>query len=358
MPDIVLFGATGYTGRMAAAALGRRGADFGVAGRNRARLEALAEETGAASVHQAEVGDVDSLAAALKGARALVTCVGPFLELGQTAVEAAFRAGVNYLDSTGEGEFIARLITEKDAPARAAGIALAPAIGFDEVPADLAATLAVEGIDGADLVLTYAMPSTGSRGTLRSVLGIALADAPWIENGRKRPVAAGAERRWAPMPPPLGPRSSVSFPTAEGHLAPLHLDLGGLRTYITAKSPQRIGMRAGLPVLRALQATPARGAIEKLIERAPEGPSDEIRSRQRWTILAEAQGRGTWRNVALTGTDPYGLTAELLAAGGMEMSAAGYDRSGVVAPTEALGVELARKELESFGVDIDLFAPN
>lgn len=355
VPDIVLFGATGYTGRLTARALQKRGAKFILAGRNSTKLESLAKETDATDVAVCSVGDVDGLTRALTGARVLVTCVGPFVELGSTAVEAALRAGVHYVDSTGEGQFVGRLIAEKDRLARAAGIAMAPAFGFDEVPADTTATLASEGLEKADVTLTYALPGTGTRGTVKSAFGIMLGEGPWIENGRVRTIRAGEEMRWAPMPPPLGPRSSVSFPFAEGHLGPLHLDLNSFRLFMTAKRGRRIGMRFALPALRAARATPLRGALDRMVERAPEGPSDTQRPKQRWTILAEARARNGWRNVALMGTDPYGLTGELLATAALEMCADGYDQKGVISPVQAVGIDKARKELESHGTTVQVW---
>ncbi|MBW3653632.1 MAG: saccharopine dehydrogenase NADP-binding domain-containing protein, partial [Actinobacteria bacterium] len=129
MPDIVLFGATGYTGRLTAHALARRGASFAIAGRDRAKLEQLAATTGGPEVREAAVGDVTGLAAAIEDAKVMITCVGPFVALGDTAVEAALRARVHYIDSTGEGVFVDRLIA-RDRSARSAGIAMAPALGF------------------------------------------------------------------------------------------------------------------------------------------------------------------------------------------------------------------------------------
>jgi short subunit dehydrogenase-like uncharacterized protein len=355
MPDIVLFGATGYTGRLTAQALQKRQAKFIVAGRDPRKLETLAQNTDAADIAVVSVGDVEGLAKTLSSARVLVTCVGPFVELGWTAVEAALRAGVHYVDSTGEGAFIGRLIAEKDRVARSAGIAMAPAFGFDEVPADVAATLASEGLEKPDVTMTYAMPGSGSRGTVKSAFGIMLGEGPWIEDGRRRMIRAGQEMRWAPMPPPLGPRSSVSFPFAEGHLGPLHLDLNSFRLFITAKRSRRAGMRFGFPLIRAMRATPMRGLLDKMVERAPEGPSDEHRARQRWTILAEARSKQGWRNVALMGTDVYGLSGELLATAAVEMSGAAYDRSGVVSPVQAVGLDVAKRELTSHGTDIQVW---
>src|SRR5438874_2542384 len=124
MPDILLFGATGYTGKLTAHALTRRGASFVIAGRDRSKLDALAAETGATDVRLARVGDVDGLTGALRDVRVMITCVGPFTRYGETAVEAALRARVHYLDSTGEGTFVQELIERRDAPAKAAGITI------------------------------------------------------------------------------------------------------------------------------------------------------------------------------------------------------------------------------------------
>lgn len=360
MPDILLFGATGYTGKLTAAALAARGADFAVAGRNREKLARLADETGAADARVVEAGDVEGLTKALEDVKVLVTCVGPFLELGDTAIEAALRAGVHYVDSAGEAPFVEKLIRERDEDALRAGIAMAPAMGFDEVPGDVATALVTEGLDLPDVVLTYAFPSQASAGTLRSVLGIVPAPARWTVDGRTQWVRAGAETRWAPMPPPLGPKAAVAFPLAICHLAPLHVKLNGFRTYSTAGTWQRAGMRATMPALAALLSSPAvRDLARKAIARLPEGPGEPARERGKWTILAEATTPdGEWRNVALTGTDVYGLTGHLLAAAAEAMSGDGYSGKGVLAPVQAVGVDTLRAELESFGVRIQQFGVN
>lgn len=356
MPDILLFGATGYTGRLTAHALARRGADFAIAGRNRHRLQELADATGGPDVRVAAVGDPDALTEALGDVKVLITCVGPFVELGATAVEAALRVGVHYIDSTGEGTFIEDLIASRSQDAKEAGIAMAPALGFDEVPADTAATLATEGMVKADLVLTYAFPSSGSRGTLRSALRIAGADGVWIEDGRERRIRTGERTRWAPMPAPLGPKPALAFPLAEGHLAPLHLDLNSLELYVTTDPIQKVLMRGGLPLLAAATRSPVGHKITQLVlDRLPEGPNDRQRAAGRWTVLAEARSGDTWRNVSLSGTDVYGLTAEFLSAGAMRMCEDDFDLTGVVSPVQVMGIDRWRKEFIDHDVVVDTY---
>lgn len=357
MADILLYGATGYTGRLTALALRERGVDFALAGRNEDKLQALSRAVGDPSFHVIPSGDVQSLATALKGCKVLVTCVGPFMVHGGTAVDAAIEAGVHYIDSTGEGPFIAQLAERADARARAAGVALAPALGFDEVPGDLACSLAAAGLDKPELHVTYALPKTASAGTLKSIIGIIASRGPWIENGKTRMVRAGEEGRWAPMPHPLGPRRAASFPLALCHLAPRHLDLTTFRTYVTTGRAEGAAMKFGVPVISAATKTPFRSVLERLVGTQTEGPSDEARASGAWTILVEARSGKEWRNVVVRGIDVYGLTGHTLAAAAERMAEEGFTGRGVLAPTEAIGAERAKKELESLGVTFDTYAP-
>ena len=355
MPDILLFGATGYTGRLTARALARRGADFAIAGRNRSKLEQLAAETDDPEIRVAAVGDVDALVDALDGVKTMITCVGPFVKLGDTAVEAALAAGCHYIDSTGEGQFIRRLITEHDGRAREAGIAMAPALGFDEVPADVTATLAAEGLERPDITMTYAVPSAPSPGTAKTVIdSIVTSVGPWIVDGKTVDIRAGEHERWSPMPSPLGPRRAVSFPLAEGHLAPLHLDLNGLSLYVSVGRAQALALK-GLPLAKVMLGLPGlRSGLATLIEKTVAGPEGDARDAA-WTILAEARSGDSIRNVAMMGKDVYGVTAETLSAAAVRMAEPDFEETGVISPVQAVGLDRLQKELTAQGVSIDIY---
>ena len=371
MTEILLFGASGHTGRLTARALAERGASFGIAGRDPTALGPIAEATGADFVRPADAADPDSLVRALRGVRVLVSCVGPFMDLGRAAARAALRAGVNYLDSIGEPAWAAELL-RLDAAARRRGIAMAPAMGWDEVPGDVAATVAVahsEGMGrsagpdeiharssrreagsgkGADLTITYALPSEASTGTLRSAVRIVGTQGVWWCAGRPVQVRAGQSQRWVPMPPGLGVRSSLAWPLAEAHLAPLHLPLASIRTFVTAGSLAQKGLWALRPVLPLLAAPKRADAAAHVLRRAvpePSGPGGG-----RWTILAEGRAGNHRRNVVMMGGDPYGLTASMLAAGAEILARPGYGVTGVVAPVTAVGLETLQTELARTGV--------
>lgn len=358
MPDVLLFGATGYTGRLTAHALARRGAQFVVAGRDRSRLERLATESGAQDIAVVEVGDVDRLTAALGDVNAIVTCVGPFGKLGHTAVEAALQAGVHYVDSTGEIAFVGELIDRYDGPARERRIVMAPALGFDEVPSDVALTLAVEGLSEPDAVVTYSLPGKASAGTIRTIADGATARATWIEEGRFTEVGTAERARWSPMPPPIGPKYSVSVPLAEGRLAPLHLELRNLELYAVVGQPRALAMRAGMPLVRAMSTLGiTQGVVDLVLENRRGGPTEATRQKDHWTLLAEARSPDGWRNVTISGRDPYGLTGETLAAGALKLARDGHEGSGVMAPVQAIGLERLHKELIDLGVDIQIYEP-
>jgi len=138
--DLVLQGATGFTGRLAAAELAGRapeGLRWAVAGRDPVRLQAVADAHGVPAVvaDGLDEGAVDALAAR---ARVVLSCAGPFSRYGTPLVDACVRHGSHYADLTGEMPWIRQLIDAHHEASAAAGTVLIPASGFDCVPTDLA----------------------------------------------------------------------------------------------------------------------------------------------------------------------------------------------------------------------------
>src|SRR4051794_38895824 len=142
---IVLFGATGFTGRLTAERLVAHGERPVLAGRDPARLKALADSLGAdLETVKADVLRGNSVHSMVDAGDVLLSTVGPFVKYGEPALRAAIAAKAIYLDSTGEPAFIRRVFEEFDGPARANGATLMTAMGFDFVPGTLAGALAVE----------------------------------------------------------------------------------------------------------------------------------------------------------------------------------------------------------------------
>ena len=140
---IVLFGATGYMGALAARALAARGVRPVLAARNAHRLQVLATHLGGFDTAVADVARPETVRALVERGDVLVSTVGPFARFGEPAVQAAIAAGAHYLDSTGEGSFIREVFERHGPGARTAGCALLTAFGYDFVPGHLAGALAL-----------------------------------------------------------------------------------------------------------------------------------------------------------------------------------------------------------------------
>src|SRR6476469_8258767 len=146
--DIVLFGATGFTGALTAEYLARHapeGLRWALAGRNRAKLDALSERLGIdVPLLHADVGDEASLRSVAESARVVITTVGPYVAYGEPLVAACAAAGTHYVDLTGEPEFVDRMYVRHHAEAQRSGARIVHACGFDSIPHDLGVLFTVE----------------------------------------------------------------------------------------------------------------------------------------------------------------------------------------------------------------------
>jgi short subunit dehydrogenase-like uncharacterized protein len=138
--DLLLFGATGFTGQRVARRLAQRAPahlELAWCGRDRVKLERLAQEIGRGQVVVADAQDQASVRRAVEGARVVLNTAGPFARLGDPVVAACVEWGRHYADITGEVAWVRSLIDAHHQHARARGTFVVPCSGFDSVPADL-----------------------------------------------------------------------------------------------------------------------------------------------------------------------------------------------------------------------------
>src|SRR4051794_29999382 len=180
---IVVFGATGYTGRLTAERLVAQDERPLLAGRSPERLAELAERLGGLEWRQADVDRQNSVFDLIDRGDVLISTVGPFAKWGRPAARAAIAAPAVYLDSTGEPPFIRTVFEELGPAAQRAGATLMPAMGYDFVPGTLAAALALEEAGEAAVRVDVgyyglgAGPNALSRGTRTSLVGAALGES-------------------------------------------------------------------------------------------------------------------------------------------------------------------------------------
>ncbi len=361
---IVVYGASGFTGRLIAAELGRRGAEMTLAGRSRDRLQARPATLGAAPVAAVALDDGAGLRSLLEPAAAVIACAGPFTLHGRPLIEAAAATGCNYLDTTGEQPFIRDSFELHDAAAAASGAALVSGIGFDYGPGDMLAALTAAGLEPLrELTIAYSVRGfEPTRGTALSALEmIGGGDLEWRGGAHRvapRNVGAGTFE----FPSPIGSRRVGRYPSGEPITVPRHVEVETLRALIDLEAL----IRAPLGPLAApaltlgglAMRTPLRGALGALIARGPEGPGERSRKAARFTIACDvAAADGRRRRGVLRGSDVYGTTAAIAAEAALLLADPGYGRAGALAPAQAFDPARFLATLEPFGVALDLESP-
>lgn len=171
---VVLYGASGYTGKLIAWKLAERRIPFVAAGRSQPRLEAEMAKVPELAGHDyrcvAVAHEATALTGLFAGARVVINVTGPFMQLGEPVVQASLAAGCHYFDTTGEADWMTMLKTGYGQRFAAAGLALCPANSYMWAEGLLAAEIALEtpGIDSLDLV--YLADSQTSVASTKSFL--------------------------------------------------------------------------------------------------------------------------------------------------------------------------------------------
>ncbi len=172
--DVIVYGATGFTGRLVAehmlATYGVGGdVRWAIAGRSRAKLEAVRGEIGAPAdlpIVIADAGNAASLSAMAKSAKVIITTVGPYQLYGEPMVAACVKAGTDYVDLCGEPAWMAAMIAEYHEVAKASGARIVFSCGFDSIPFDVGVTFAQE-----EALARLGAPLQRVRGRVRKMKG-------------------------------------------------------------------------------------------------------------------------------------------------------------------------------------------
>ncbi|MBB4663155.1 saccharopine dehydrogenase family protein [Conexibacter arvalis] len=341
---IAVYGATGYTGALVARELRRRGLDAIVAGRDPDKLARLAEQLGGDMPTRAvELDDRDGLRHLLGDCAVVIDCAGPFARIGEPILRAAVETGTHYVDTTGEQSYIQFAHARYGDAARAAEVAVVPAMGFDYVPGDLIAHLAAQGLEPlGELTIAYATRGVRpTRGTTRTALGQAADGGEvWRDGGWHR-APLRVPRATFPFPPPFGRQPVMPFPSGEVAMVPRHVETRTLTTLMTVET--LAGSRRAAPLVPLLAPavtlalrTPLGRLVDAVVDRLPEGPPEERRRAARFAVVAVARGEdGRVRGGTVTGSDVYGLTAATVVEGAVRLRAGDHAAVGVLSPASA-----------------------
>ena len=366
--DLVLHGATGFTGRLVAEYLLRRLAGsaeaprWALSGRSREKLERtrdeLARATGVAEasalpLRVADAADDEALARLASSARVVCTTVGPYARYGSKLVEACARSGTDYCDLTGELPWMRRMLDAHQKTAEGSGARIVHSCGFDSIPSDLGVLLLQQemerrhGVHATHVKLRVKEIRGGmSGGTAASMLQV-LEEAqedPALRRLLEEPYALDPE---GPHPGADGADPSAPAWDEDFGAWTAPFVMGVINTRIVRRSHALLGCRwgqsfrydeavltgtgplgfaraaalsAGLGTLRAVGGVRAiRGLLRRLLPEPGEGPSAEVRERGGFDLRLVGVGAspaGARLRLRITGDrDPgYGSTAKMLGA--------------------------------------------
>ncbi|MCO6010495.1 saccharopine dehydrogenase NADP-binding domain-containing protein [Actinoallomurus purpureus] len=322
---IAVYGASGFTGRLAVTEVLRRGMTPVLVGRNEERLRKATVEAGGGDVRVAGLDDPAALAGAFGDCDAVVNCAGPFTSQGEPVVRAAIAAGRHYVDTTGEQRYINWILAAYDADAERAGVAVVPGLADDGGPGDLIAHLTAERVSPVAELLIADMrrPGAVSRGTARTMAEVFAegpldyVDGAWVPAGDDAPA-------------------SLAVPGADEEVPVTSFPLPGVATV-----PRHVTARRVRSVVAAEVAAAFLALTPDVVESIPETPDEDARRAARWLMVAQAEdGRGGRARGWVTGPDPYRLTAVIAVEGARRLAAdegrvSGERRAGALAPAQA-----------------------
>ncbi|MCO5171600.1 MAG: saccharopine dehydrogenase NADP-binding domain-containing protein [Planctomycetes bacterium] len=397
--DLVLYGATGFTGRVAARYLADHappGLRWALAGRDPGKLEALrrdlrpVEDGPEVALLRVDAGDPGAVRDMAARARVVASTAGPFARYSDPVVTACVEAGTDYADITGETPWARRLIERHHARAAAEGTRIVPLCGFDSIPADIGTWMLVDavreawdqpvrrvagafrlrggGVNGGTVASALTLAESGDAAALRDPLllvpppGRGLVDdrpvrrsagrdddldvwlAPFVMSPINQQVVLRSAALWAERGRAYGPR----FAYDEGLELP--------RVAAVAVSA---GMRVGDGLLRSRLG---RRLVRRLAPPPGEGPSEAAMAagHVRLRLIAEAaDGRRATGELACPGDPGNRATALFLCEAAMALA---LDRDalppggGVLTPATALGGALLAR-LRRAGVTATVAVP-
>ncbi len=386
--DLALFGASGFTGGLTARYLAENGPDglrWALVGRNRGKLEAVRSSLGevrAAGVPVpelliADAADSAALVKVAEAAKVVITTVGPYALYGEPLVAACAAAGADYVDLTGEPEFVDRMWLGYHEQAKRSGARLVHCCGFDSIPHDLGAYFTVKQLpEGVPLTVNgYArVGAQFSGGTYHSAVnGFARArQTVSAARQRHRLERRPAGRRIHAAPPRVRRDAglggwAVPLPTIDGSI--VRRSAAALERYgpdfsyghnVIAKhlsSVAAVAGGAGMAFALA-QLPPTRRLVLKAIPSSGDGPHEAVRAKSWFKVTFVGEGGGKRVVTEVAGGDPgYDETAKMLSESGLCLA---FDElpesSGQVTTAQAMGDALLSR-LQNAGISFRVLEP-
>lgn len=302
----MIYGATGYTGKLVSKAAKQAGLNPLLAGRNEARLKGIAAQH--SFEYQAiSLDEPEALEAGLSQVDAVLNIAGPFSQTCKPMLDACLRTGTHYFDITGEID-VFEYCASMDAEAKEAGIMVMPGTGFDVVPSDcLAAHMKARMPDATDLVLGISGFGGMSRGTAKTGIE-SIGQGTRIRKDGRIVRARGALAREIDFG--KGPVESVAVGWGDVATAYHSTGIPNISVYFEANAQMKQVAGMGSLMRWFLSLGPMQRMLKRRIDREPEGPDEEARETGRMELYGEASNeKGETVSSRLTTPEGYRLTS-------------------------------------------------
>lgn len=385
--DLVLFGATGFTGGLTAEYLARNAppkmlmaARWAIAGRSRSKLEAVRDHL--ASINPlcatmplvvTEADDAGALAEVARSTKVVVSTVGPYLKYGEPLVKACAEAGTHYCDLTGEPEFVDSMWLKYHETAKRSGAKLVHCCGFDSIPHDLGAYFTVLQLPGDNAIRVQGFVRAGgqfSGGTLHSAINqfSRLGAYAKVKSARKKRDEWPLDRKiggmatgvrfikslgtWTAPMPTIDPQVVLRSAAALERYGPA-FRYGHFVQVDTLGDVVKLGAGTGA----ALVGSQVGFLRKKLLalKQPGDGPSAERRAKSWFKVTFIGESAGQRVVTCVSGGDPgYGETAKMLAESGLCLA---FDKlppkAGQLTTVVAMGDALM-KRLQKAGIRFEV----
>lgn len=331
----IIYGAYGYSGQLIAEEAKRRGLEPLLAGRDEAKVKAVARRFGF-DYRVFALDDPQRVADELEDISLVIHCAGPFSETSKPMIEACIRSSTHYFDITGEIEVFeyahSNVVCGR---AKSAGIVVCPGVGFDVIPTDcVAKTLSEAMPDATHLTLGFSGGSAMSPGTAKtSIEGLAKGNKV-RHNGAI--VASGVQVRTIDFG--KGPRRAMNIAWGDVSTAYYSTGIPNIEVYVPASKKTIRSLKIVSLLKPALRLSFVQRLLKQQVERKVAGPNAEIRKKSRSLIWGQVKNSaGDIKQAYLETPNGYDVTVSGPLAIVGHFLAGNNQKTGCLTPSRLMG---------------------
>jgi hypothetical protein len=355
---VVVYGASGYTGRLVCEFLRQYGIPFIAAGRNAERIQGVMDHLPGIETADYEVVAVENTVEALTelftGAQVVCNIVGPFERFGEPVVQAALAAGAHYIDTTGEPAFVEMIVDKYGDQFEAKDLAMLPCAAYMYTPVDIAAHICMEEGDIHTLECVTAGTFVPTFASTQSIFSLFSHDARYLKNNELVPWIPGKAYE---VPVPGFATTLLMHPWAGGNMPLVYKDHPEIHTVRQLSGNTDRDLMEGLVAMqqdfeanvRSLPDEERKPVLDAMVDGIePFMPPREMTLIHKSCDIVTGAGSSGSRKVTIQSTSPYTQTGLYQAATAAKLISNGTQKAGFGSACQAVGYKYLLGQLKSF----------